>query len=265
VELWRKWVEQPRLGNGAAGLCAAAALALGGGGAALAANGVTRYAWGLWAPAGIVAVRLLVSARGAPVAVARGGGASAMIALAAVLCAVGPYWWMPRVYPSPYVRVGEEEVVVEAVQRHLQPGEDVAVVASDVLTVRGGWRELPVVCWGRPMIAPMAVENALRDWSPNPRLLRETTALWESSYRVRFIVIYDVYLAQSQEEHGRPLHDYITCRFTHRWSFDSNSGDYYGHVHVFERRPDAGSAGPGATPGASGSAPPPAPAGPSPG
>ena len=61
--------------------------------------------------------------------------------------------------------------------------DDVAVIASDVLTLYGGWRELPAVYGARPMIAPMAIENAFRPWSPNPRLLSQTTALWEQDYR----------------------------------------------------------------------------------
>jgi hypothetical protein len=237
AEQWRKSIERARMSAPAVISSAIAILAFGGVGLALAHTGRTRYAWGLWALGVALTVRLAIHLWPSLIRVAVARNSAALVGLAAVACAVGPYWKMPRIYPEPYVLVRNEKAVVDMVRERLQPGDDVAVIASDVLTMYGGWPELPVVREGKAVIAPMLIEGALRPWSPDPRLISETTTLWEQEYHVRFVVIYDDYWAQAQAGQGRQLREYVSRNFDLWQTMNFHSGDYYGLLRIYQRRP----------------------------
>ena len=113
--------------------------------------------------------------------------------------------------------------------------DDVAVIASDVYTIHGGWRELEQIRGGRKYIAPMGIEGLLRSWSPDSESLRATLDLWERDYNVRFIIIYDVHWRQTAEPQNRVLREYIERNFDLGVRLNLGGTDYYSDVRIYQR------------------------------
>jgi len=238
IGLWQESIARDRLARGTVGVLLFLALLLLGLAAKLFHLHRIDYALLGCAASAAVLVRLVLNrpdkeSRRTPLREA------ALVVLYALIlvCVAVPYWTHRRAYPEPYVSVSMEKSMAEWVGSRLKPGEDVAMIACNVMTLYGGWRELPVVHKGKTVIWPMGIENAFRDWSPAPRRLSDTIALWEKKYNVRFIVLYDDYLRTVQQAaQTLPLKEYLREYYSLVKRFDWDTGDYYGRVRVFQRK-----------------------------
>jgi len=148
--------------------------------------------------------------------------------------ALVPYWVNRYNYPEPYLSAQAERDMADWIRSRLRPGEDVAVLANHVLTIYGGWRDLPVVWRGRKVWNPRGVGDALRPYTPDPKLLKDTLALWRGDCRVRFVVLYQEHLDRLDRPENRPLREYLERGFRLAKAFDYPTGDYYGQVRVYE-------------------------------
>ncbi len=150
------------------------------------------------------------------------------------LSVLGAYWSKRHIYRIPTTSLAQEREAAQWVSARLRSGDDVAVLASNALTVHGKWRELPIVWQGRELIAPMWLTGALRSWSPNPSLIERTINLWEERYRVRFLIIREDHWQKTAMPKNQLLRSYIEKNFqllrTFRWP-DVDASEYL-HIHM---------------------------------
>ncbi len=147
-----------------------------------------------------------------------------------------PFWTRRATYPEPFIRTSMETDMAQWVRSRLQPGEDVAVVGNPIMTLYGGWRDLPARWRGRTQCNPRAIGDSLREHSPDPIMQRDTIALWNRDYNVRFLVTFLEYYDLRSRPDCEPFRDYVDKNFVLLKHFAWGTTDYAGQVLVFERK-----------------------------
>ena len=160
---------------------------------------------------------------------------SALAALGFAAGWVAPYFLRITAYPEPYVTVAQEKTMAHWMRQRLQLGEHVAVLGSGVITLYGGWPQLPAVIFGRQVVFPWGMDPYGDTWRVQPRRFEDTIALWNKSYNVRYVMIYADYWDNLARDINRPLREYLQGEFHLIKEFDWKTGDYYGHMMVLEK------------------------------